>query len=160
MKNDNFKKALIKYGDAYIDSIIKQLLLNDKKATGHLIDNLDYKVVEVANGFVLEIIADPYLVNVDKGRKPGKLPNVRKIQTWAAVRRISFKRNGKVLTNEQVGWAISKSIEKKGIKPAHIFKKAKANFLSNKKALNEIIDGAKLDLNQIIKDALKNFKNQ
>ena len=34
MANPNFRQAVLDYGELYIAEITKQLLLNDKKATG------------------------------------------------------------------------------------------------------------------------------
>lgn len=156
MADKNFKASILKYGEMFIEEITKQLLLNDKKATGSLIDSLDYRVIETADTIVLDILANDYLNIVDKGLKPGTFPNAGKIIKWAAARNIK-PRNKRYKTNADVGWAIARTIQKKGIKPTNILKKAKASFLSNKKALQTVVDAAQIDVKQLIKEALKNL---
>jgi len=161
MDNENFKAAVLKYGEGYITEIAKQLLLNNKNATGLLLDSLDYRVIETADTIALEILANDYLYNVDKGRKPGSMPPVDNITKWVAARGINFKYKGRTLTQKQIGFAIAKSIQLKGIKPTNILKKAKASFLVNKAALNEVMNGAGIDVKKyvsgIISDAIKNL---
>lgn len=157
MPNENFKAAILRYGEMFVEEITKQLLLNNKKATGILIDSLDYRVVETADTIVLEILANDYLKFVDKGRKPGTLPNVKAIQKWVDVKGITNRNGERRLTKNQIGWAIAKGIQKKGIKPTNVLKKAKASFLVNKTALNNVLHGAEVDVKNLIKDAIKNL---
>lgn len=152
----NFRQAILDYGELFIAEITKQLLLNNKKATGDLIDSLDYRVIETADTIVLDILANPYLMVVDKGLKPGTFPNVDKIKKWVTTKRLKPK-NKKYKTNADLAWAIAKQIDKRGIKPTNILKKAKASFLSNKAALNEVVDAANIDVKAMIKEALKNL---
>lgn len=159
MPNENLKRAILDLGDKYIIELTKQLLLNNKNATGELIDSLDYRAVETANGMILEILGSYYLKFVDKGLKPGIFPNVSAIQKWTSVRHLTgTTKTGKHLTNEQVGWAVATKIFKAGIKPSNVLRKAKASLFANKKALNDVVDGAKIDINKLIKDALKELK--
>lgn len=165
MANENFRQAVIEYGGKFVEETIRQLILNDKKATGDLIDSLDYRVIEAANEITLEILANDYLYNVDKGRNKGTWPNVWAIQKWVAVRGITPYSGKRVLTTNQIGWAIAKSIKngtkdsKYGIEPTNVLKKAKATFFSNKANIQPIIDGAVIDMKDLIKQAIKNLNN-
>lgn len=157
--NDNFKKAMLQYGEMYIESIIKQLLLNNKKATGELIDSLDYKLIETADGVIIDILSDKYLTIVDKGLRKGTFPNVSKIIKWAEVKNLKPK-NKKYKTTSEVGWAIAKTIDRRGIKPTNILRKAKASLLANKKALQAVIDAGEIDVKDLIKQSLKNLNSK
>ena len=72
--NDNLKIALDELGVDFINELTNQLLAADKKATGQLINSLNYKVVDVLDNLLLTISAEPYLKFIDEGRKPGKMP--------------------------------------------------------------------------------------
>jgi len=159
MASDNFKQAVLDYGDAFIEEIIKQLYLNNKNVTGELINSLDYRIIETANEVTLEILANDYFNAVDRGRKPGTLPNVSAIQKWVAAKGIKFTSGKRALTTNQMGWAIAKSIQMKGIRPSNIMKKAKATFFANKQNLQPIIDEGVLDVKQLIRTAIKNLKD-
>ena len=160
MASENFKQAFLDYGRAFIEEVIKQLVLNNKKATGELLDSLDYRIIESANEVVLDILANDYLKFVDKGRKAGTLPNVNRIVKWVEVKGISSKNDKRILSTQQLGWAIAKSIQKKGIKPTNVLQKAKATFFTNKANLQKVVDGATIDVKQLIKDAIKNLNDK
>ena len=155
--NYYFKQALKEFGAEYIKELTKQLIIADKKATGELIASLNYKLVESTNEILLQIIATEYLKWVDSGRKPGKMPPVQPIIKWAKVRNIQPTK-GKYKTIEQVGWAIAKSIEKKGIKPTNVLDKAKTNLFNNKSLMNKISRGGLLDLNDLINKTFGNLQ--
>jgi len=159
MANPNFRQAVLDYGELYIEEITKQLLLNDKKATGDLIDSLDYRVIETANEITLDILANDYLNIVDKGLKPGTFPNVDNIIRWVDVKGVKSS-NKAIKTNKQLGWAIAKSIEKNGIKPSNVLRKAKASLLQNKQALNNVVNAAAIDVKLLIKEAIKNLNDK
>ena len=55
LKNYYFKKAIEKFGEEYIKELTTQLLKAKKKATGELIQSLDYKLVEASNEIILRI---------------------------------------------------------------------------------------------------------
>lgn len=160
MTNENFKRAVLDFGELYITELTKQLLLNDKKATGALIDSLNYRLIETENTIILDILANPYLKTVDKGLKKGVLPNVNNIIKWINVRGIVATKNKNIKNSTQLGWAIAKTIEMQGIKPSNVLRKAKATLLQNKAALNGIVNGAAIDVKQLIKDALKNLNQK
>lgn len=151
-----FKQAIKQFGEEYIKELTKQLLIADKKATGELIHSLNYKLVEASNEILLLIHSKAYLINVDQGRKPGKMPPVDPIIKWAKVRNIQPMRP-KYKTIEQVGWAIAKSIEKKGIKPTHVLDKAKKTLFQNKAIIDNLSRGGLLDLNELIKKTFANI---
>ena len=158
MANENFRKAVLDYGELFIEEITKQLLLNDKVVTGDLINSLDYRVIETVDTITLEILANPYLTVVDKGLKKGTFPNVDNIIKWVNARGIKST-DKSMKTSTQLGWAIAKSIERNGIKPSNVIRKARNSFYANKQALNNVVNAAAIDVKQLIKEAIKNLNN-
>lgn len=149
------KGAIKEFGDEFVKELVRQIIQADKKATGNLIKSLNYKLVEASNEIILQILSADYLKYVDEGRKPGKMPPVKKIIKWAEVRKISYK--PKYKTIDQLGWAIAKSIEKKGIKPTNVIQKAKDKLLSNKSKIDKISRAGLLDVNELINKTLGNL---
>jgi hypothetical protein len=126
--------------------LARQLVSDDKVATGNLINSLDYEVLQVANGLILQILADDYLTFVDKGRKPGKRPPQKAIQKWVENRGIKIKGQ----SSKQTGFLIARSIGKKGIKPTNVIKKTQQALFNNIQTL--ISKGIQLDINEYIKN--------
>jgi hypothetical protein len=142
----NLKKQLEALGREYVAELTRQLVNDDKVATGNLINSLDYEVLQVANGLILQILADDYLTFVDKGRKPGKRPPQKAIQKWVENRGIKIKGQ----SSKQTGFLIARSIGKKGIKPTNVIKKTQQALFNNVQTL--ISKGIQLDINEYIKN--------
>lgn len=136
--NENLKIALNELGVDFIKELTKQLLAADKKATGQLINSLDYKVVEVLDNLLLNILADDYLKFVDEGRKPGKMPPPNKFFRWIDARGIKFKnKKDKFISKESTAFLIARSIGRNGIKPTNVIRKTIDSVYSNKIQLLE-----------------------
>lgn len=135
---DNLKKALEELGVDFIKELTNQLIAADKKATGELINSLDYRVVEVLDNFLLTITSAPYLKWVDEGRRPGKMPPPSKFLKWIDARNIKFKdKKGKFISKQSTAFLIARSIGKKGIKPSNVIRKTIDSIYSNKMQLLE-----------------------
>lgn len=136
--NDNLKIALDELGVDFINELTNQLLAADKKATGQLINSLNYKVVDVLDNLLLTISAEPYLKFIDEGRKPGKMPPSQVFFKWIDARGIVFKNNkGKIIKKESTAFLIARSIGKKGIKPTNVIRKTIDKIYSTKTQLLE-----------------------
>lgn len=136
--NENLKKALDELGGELVKELTTQLLKADKKATGNLINSLDYQVVETIDGFFVNLLASDYLKYVDEGRKPGKMPPPLRFLKWIQVRNIKFKdKKGKIIKPESTAFLIARSIGKKGIKPTDVIRKSIDSIYSNKLKLIE-----------------------
>lgn len=122
------KKAVDKLGKEYILELSKQLIDADKKASGKLLRSLDYNVIEVLGNLMVRIKAESYLMVVDKGRRPGKMPPVSPIKKWIDQRKIKPKD----MTTDQLAFVIASSIKKKGIKPTNVIQRSIDNILRNK----------------------------
>ncbi len=129
LDNKNLKKQLDIIGVEAVGFLTKILAENGKRATGNLIQSLDYQVVKDVNGLMLKILASDYFKNVDEGRRPGsKPPPIKPIQSWVNHKGIKFKN----MSSEQTAFIIARSIGDKGIKPIHAKDKLISNILSNK----------------------------
>lgn len=145
-----FKTAIRKFGAEYVKELIRQLIAADKKATGQLIASLNYELVEASNEILIHIKSVDYMSVVNNGRRPGaRMPPVDKIIKWAKVRNIKPIK-GKYKTIDQVGWAIAKSIQKKGIKETKVIEKAQQSLLNNKKVVDDLGYAGLLDLNDLV----------
>ena len=151
-----FKKSIDKYGKDYVAELVKQLILAEKKATGELIQSISYTLLETANGIILKIIGKGYLEYVDRGRKAGlkQIPGPV-LAKWAKLKEFGLTHNGfKYKNYDQVGWAISKGIQKKGIVATNVLEHTRTNIMNNKVAMDELIQGGYLDIKVMINDYL------
>lgn len=128
------KKAVDKLGDAFVMELVNQLLIADKAASGNLIKSLDYEVVEILDNLMIRLSSEPYLINVDRGRRPGaKPPPSSKILPWIKLRGIKGRDSkGRFITDKSLSFIIARSIGIKGIRPTNVIKKATDNIIKNK----------------------------
>jgi len=135
--SDELEKVLNEIGKDLVKELSLQLMRADKRASGNLIDSLDYKVVEAVDGFFLEIIAADYLKYVDQGRRPGKQPPTKAIRKWIDDRKIlpRDKKTGRFIKKESAAFLMARSIGKKGIKPTNVIKKSVDNIFKSKQQL-------------------------
>lgn len=149
------KEAMEALGKETVGQLVYELIRADKKASGDLINSVDYNVLETTNGVVLEILANDYLTYVDKGRRPNrKMPPVKKIEEWIKQRGLQGRdKKGRFIKRKSFAFAIAKSIAKNGIKPTNVLKKTRQNLLKNvaliapamkeeiEEAINKILEG-------------------
>lgn len=147
----NLRKQLEIIGVETIGFITKILVENDKQVTGNLIRSLDFKIIKDVDGLFLSILAAPYFSNVDKGRKPGKMPPTGPIKKWVDRRGIVIKGQN----SAQTAFVIARSIGKKGIKPLNITNKLIDNIIKNKETI--IKAGAVKDIQELIDKLIINL---
>lgn len=155
MEYVNLIKSLDEVGKDIIIDITNKLLAADKKATGELINSLNYKILDTANGLVLNILANETFKYVDGGRRAGAIPPPAKaIIPWVQAKGIKFTtKSGKSMSVEQTAFIIARSIGENGIKPLNIKQKVIEDFYKNKTDL--IQRGISLDITEYIKDLFK-----
>ena len=150
---DNLLQAADAVGRAYIIELTNQLISADKKASGDLINSLDYEVIEVLGNILIRVKAESYLKNVDQGRKKGNFPPVGAIEKWVKTKRIQFKdKKGKFTTYKSTAFAVARGIQKNGIKPTKVLDKAKKNILSTMKEI--LLEATKKDIKEYINKIL------
>ena len=147
--NEELNKALNAIGKDLISEISKQLISMNKVASGNLLNSLDYKVIEVVDGLTLELLAASYLDVVDKGRRPGKMPPTKAIESWIKVRGINVGKKG----IKSTAFAIATSIKHNGIKATNIKQNAINNIMTRMQQLLQkaAVEDIEKEINIILK---------
>ena len=125
----------------------------DSIASGTL-NNVDFEVEIKGGTYKIYLILQDYWKYVEYGRKPGKFPNVGKLQEWIKIKPVLPRplTNGILPTEKQLSFLIGRSIKEKGIQP----KPALANVLQKNDAyLNRIKEAVSKSLDKEIKQMLK-----
>jgi hypothetical protein len=120
------KKLANEFGKDYVKVMVSLLKNNRpyaKVASGSLVNSINYRLQETANGVNLVLLANDYLTWVDRGRKPGTYPPIQAIQRWVAIKGIP----------KEAAWAIRKNIFKFGIKPTRVIAKTRFEIETNRK---------------------------
>lgn len=147
------------FGKTVVDKLGKSLPEN-KDATGDLRESIRFNIKILGNKFVFQLSLKDYYINVNDGRKKGKLPPFMPIRTWVLNKRLKIrtnmfsKRGNRVLkaaqkhdreTVDNIAKSIQWSIKKKGIKPTHFY-----DNVVNEKLLTQlkkdITDSVKKDI--------------
>lgn len=154
MDNQKLKDALELFGENLVKELVSNLIKADKKATGNLIKSIDYRLVETADGVILELLAADYLQAVDKGRRKGaKQPPTKSLDRWVIARGIAPRdKNGKFISRESLKFLIARSISKNGIKPTNVIRKSIDKIYSNKTEL--LKKAAAEDIEKMIDDII------
>ena len=119
------RKLLNTFGKDYVNVLVFLLKNNTvpsrtglpaypKVASGSLINSIDYRLRDTAQGIQFELLANDYLKYVDKGRRPGTYPPIRAIQKWAQIKGLP----------SSAAWGIRQNIYKFGIKPTNVLRRA------------------------------------
>jgi len=119
------KKLANEFGKDYVKVMVSLLKNNrpyPKVASGSLVNSINYRLQETANGINLVLLANDYLKWVDRGRKPGTYPPIQAIQRWVAIKGIP----------KQAAWAIRTNIFKFGIKPTRVIAKTRFQLETNR----------------------------
>lgn len=117
IKFPNLEQVLKEYGFA-VQELYKQNLLNDdKKASGQLLDSVRYIYTQENNSFIISLNLAYYWRYVEYGRRPGKFPPPDKILEWIRIKPVLPRpmANGKLPTEQQLAYLIGRKIATKGI---------------------------------------------
>lgn len=149
-ENKNLLKEFDDLGQELVKTLVKNLLKADKKATGNLIKSIDYKLVEKADKFIIELLAADYLTNVDEGRRKGaKQPPTSALDKWVVIKKIAPRDSkGRFISRESVKFLIARSISRNGIKPTNVIQKTINEVYAKKQSLIE--KAAIEDINALI----------
>lgn len=140
------RKAIEDFGNDII-KVASDLIKNEPKVnTGRLRDSLSRTVKDTAFGtkFTLQIFAEDYFIYVDKGRKPNSTPPpVAPIKEWC-------KQKG---MDENIAYAIAKSIGKKGIPATNISERMMKKVFSSM-AWRKFEDAAESYVDDLVLESL------
>jgi hypothetical protein len=120
------KKLANEFGKDYVKVMVALLKGNRpfaKVASGSLVNSINYRLQDTANGINVILLANDYLKWVDRGRKPGTYPPIQAIQRWVAIKGIP----------KEAAWAIRTNIFKFGIKPTRVIAKTRFELETNRK---------------------------
>ena len=142
----NTKKYLFKYGEQVVNEMKTRLTTLDKIATGKLINSLGYKIKVGTDEIEFDFTAVNYYKYVDKGRRPGKRPPLKKIEAWCRVKGIPKK----------AAYPIAKKIGERGIKLTNFYTlsttRRLAQFTKNVQAAYKMdVEGA---INEVIREII------
>jgi hypothetical protein len=139
---ENLRKALEDFGQLLVDEYKDNLLINDKLASGDLYNSVKYHIKTDGAEFQVNLELNHYWKYIENGRKAGKFPPIGKIEEWIRVKPVIPRpmKNGKLPTEQQLAFLISRKIANEGIKPTPI--------------LQESIDSVMYVMRELIEDAL------
>lgn len=94
----------------------------DKIASGHLLNSINTRLEYNDQAFEVLLDIAGYWKYIESGRKPGKFPPVNAILEWIKVKPILPRpmKNGKLPTDKQLAFLISRKIAEEGIEPKPI----------------------------------------
>lgn len=122
---ENVQAALKEYAEEVRMMYRNRLILDDKYASGKLIQNIKTDV-KFKSGSVIQAVLylEDYWKFVEEGRKPGKYPPPDKILEWIKIKPITPEpdKNGKLPTTEQLAFLIGRKIANSGITAGHQLK--------------------------------------
>ena len=101
--------------------LIAEIVAKGKVASGNLVNSVEYRIVRTPNSYAVEIFADGYIFNVDRGRKAGYPSGgdgsfLKALIEWVKVKGLESDNKAAV----RAAWAIRNAIFKRGIPATNI----------------------------------------
>ena len=153
MEWKNTKLVLDEFGKQFIDAYRSGLDAKNANASRNLYNSLNFEVKIGKQSINLDILLNDYWKYLEYGCKgtetsypeayyPAHFPPTKAIEEWIKIKPvIPEQRNGKLPTQKQLAYLISRSIYQKGIEPRFIFRDAVDDVWEQlKDALNEAIE--------------------
>lgn len=116
-------EVLNEYAQAWANAYKAELIAEGKRATGDLIKSVRGEVRIEGDVYSVVLNVADYYKYVEWGRRRGgKMPPVSAILKWVRVKPVIARPNtltGRVPTQQQLAWAIAKSIQQNGIEPTY-----------------------------------------
>ena len=153
MEWKNTKLILDEFGKQFIDAYRSGLDKKNANASNSLYNSLNFEVKIGKQSISLDISLNDYWKYLENGCKgtetsypdayyPAHFPPTKAIEEWIKIKPvIPEQRNGKLPTQKQLAYLISRSIYRKGIEPRFIFRDAVDDVWEQlKDALNEAIE--------------------
>lgn len=153
MEWKNTKLILDEFGKQFIDAYRAGLDAKNANASKGLYNSLNFEVKIGKQSINLDILLNDYWKYLEYGCKgtetsypdayyPAHFPPTKAIEEWIKIKPvIPEQRNGKLPTQKQLAYLISRSIYQKGIEPRFIFRDAVDDVWEQlKDALNEAIE--------------------
>lgn len=167
MEWKNTKLILDTFGKQFVEAYRAGLNEKDANASRELYNSLNFEIKLGEQSISLDILLNDYWKYLEYGCKgtetsypeayyPAHFPPTDKIEEWIRIKPvIPEQRNGKLPTQKQLAYLISRSIYQKGIEPRFIFRDAGESVWEQlKDALDEAIEK---DVKYNIKEIFKIF---
>lgn len=117
---DNLQRVLGEIGNEIRNEYQDKLIRDNKIASGELLNSVEYKVEYDDRSIWLELHLADYYKWVEEGRAPGRYPPPDKILEWIRIKPvIPDSRTGKLPTEQQLTFLISRKIAEQGIQPGY-----------------------------------------
>jgi len=149
--------TLNKLSRQLIDSMVNEIVSKDKVASGSLRDSFKPEIDENFLGIRSSV---EYASNVDLGRRPGKFPNINKLQNWIRIRfgdgPYPNRSGGRPLRLKDLTYLIGRKIQNQGY--VGINYTAKALLNAEKIITQELGDAYLLDLEEQLEKQIPNLK--
>jgi len=112
---DNLLQVLQEYGEAIRNEYQDNLIRSDRIASGELLNNVEYEVVQDNMRFLVNLHLQKYWEYIEKGTPPHK-PPISALLKWIKVKPILPRPddNGKLPTPLQLAFAIRNKIGEEG----------------------------------------------
>lgn len=122
MEFTNVIQFLNDFGKELADKYQRNLVNDDAVESGKLLNSIKYIFKKNNTSFEISMEMAEYWKYVENGRKRGKFPPISAIREWIKVKSVIPRPyNGKLPTENQLAFLISRSISKNGIRPRPIF---------------------------------------
>lgn len=131
----NFDKILNDFKEAYRQHIES----SGHNASGNLANSMTWEVEEGVNRYIITLTLPEYARYVEEGTKP-HFPPIDAIKKWIKIKPIMPRpmSNGKLPTENQLAYLISRKISLEGTKPTHLLKDTMNDFQLISKLYNKI----------------------
>jgi len=151
------KGTLNKLSRQLIDSMVNEIVSQDKVASGSLRDSFKPEIDENFLGIRSSV---EYASNIDLGRRPGKFPNINKLQNWIKIRfgdePYPNRSGGRPLRIKDLTYIIGRKIQNEGY--VGINYSAKALLNAEKIITQELGDAYLKDLEEQLEKQIPNLK--
>lgn len=158
IKWDNLQRVLGEIGAEIRNEYQDRLIRDNKIATGELLNSVEYKVDYDDRSIWVELHLADYYKWVEEGRQPGKYPPPDKILEWVKVKPvIPDGRSGKLPTEQQLAFLISRKIAEQGIEAGYQLRDTMRD--KNKEIEDRIDEAIALDINASLDIIFSTFFN-
>lgn len=112
---DNLLKALEDYAIAVRNEYQDNLIRSDRIASGELLNNIEFEVLQNGAAFKVNLLLAPYWKYLEEGTKP-HFPPVSALLKWIEVKPVLPRpdKNGKLPTPKQLAFLIGRKISQEG----------------------------------------------
>ena len=160
IKWENLRRVLGEFAQELRNRYQDNLIRDNKIATGNLLNSVEYKVDFDDRSIWVELHLEDYYKWVEEGRGPGKYPPPDKILEWIRWKPIvpdDRQGTGKLPTEQQLVYLISRKIAENGIEPGHQLRDAMNDIYAE---FEERIDDAiAMDINDAVEVIFSSFFN-